>query len=315
VAAHEETTTRAGKPASGRGHTQGCVCSRTYLLVHHRGPVPTRRVGYDGHRPEQRRCGPATDALSGIGQAALPAAGASSSCVLAIRLVGRVRADDDSATARTLPCRWPLKGPAAGVFGDVNRRCQTPTVFDLGDGHPVDRVFTAVRLGGGGALPHVPDTALGHAIGSKTGDRLSVGWYSWREMTASDRNCGEGHHCVVGGVILCGVCYSAYQFWDTVRGRWRRTWLGHRAARVGLRRGAIALGTGCPVWNLVQSHLLQGRNHAPARSLSTRVAGSSARGRAGGVSHRCVARAPAQTEKKLRLFGIRMRAVPPNGIR
>jgi amino acid transporter len=265
VAANEETTDSSRTP--GRAAVISTVVLLiTYLLV----TIAAQSyagVGSDGIGLTSDAAG--TDALSGIGQAALGGWG--------FKLLVLAILSSSAASAQTtiLPTARTTLSMAAykalpRVFGDVHRRFQTPTVSTWAMGILSIAFFTLFAWVRGGALLNDLILALGLQIAFYYGlTGFASVWYFRRELTASARNLWlKGILPLLGGVILfAAFFYSAYQFWTPSADDGDVQWLGI-GGKFWLGVGAIALGIPLMlVWNLVNRTYFRGGTMTPAEDL------------------------------------------------
>ncbi|GIH12023.1 APC family permease [Rugosimonospora africana] len=256
VAANEETTDSHLTP--GRAAVISTVVLLvTYLLVAVAAQAYAG-VGSNGIGLTSDAAG--TDALSGIGQAALGTFG--------FKLLVLAILSSSAASAQTtiLPTARTTLSMAAykalpRVFGTVHRRFQTPTVSTWAMGLLSIAFYAVMVYVKDGGLLNDMILALGLQIAFYYGlTGFASAWYFRRELTASARNLWlKGILPVVGGVVLfAAFFYSAYQFWTPSTDDADVQWLGV-GGKFWLGIGAIVIGIPLMIiWNLFNRSYFRG---------------------------------------------------------
>jgi amino acid transporter len=256
VAANEETTESRITP--GRAAVISTVVLLvTYLLVTF-AAESYAGVGDKGIGLTSDAAG--TDALSGIGQAALGTFG--------FKLLVLAIMSSSAASAQTtiLPTARTTLSMAAykalpKTFGDVSRRFQTPTVSTWAMGLLSIAFFAIMAYVREGALLNDLILALGLQIAFYYGlTGFASAWYFRRELTANARNLWlKGILPVIGGLVLfAAFFYSAYQFWTPSVDDGDVQWLGV-GGKFWLGIGAMAIGIPLMIiWNVVNRAYFRG---------------------------------------------------------
>jgi amino acid transporter len=210
-----------------------------------------------------------TDALSGIGQAALGTVGFK---LLVLAIMSSAAASAQTTilpTARTTLSMAAYKAlPRA--FGTVSRRFQTPTVSTWAMGLLSIAFYAVFAYVRGGALLNDLILALGLQIAFYYGlTGFASAWYFRRELTASAGNFWlRGVLPVLGGLILfAAFVKSAVDFWTPSADDGDVQWLGV-GGKFWLGIGAMAIGIPLMIaWNLVNRAYFKGRTMASADEL------------------------------------------------